>query len=174
MFARFALISAAITAASPPVTVHYKIEQKIENKVDLSGFGQGEQVETRDATWHVTITYTDSAGGRVVHAVLDSAKMEGGMMPIPQASMSTGPPVYVSPVSFPYGPSTSALVPGLSRATRALPSPRSLTVIRSTPVCGVAESEYGCDRDQPGPFRNRHWKNCPARTGSLSSRRPRR
>lgn len=86
MFARFALISAAITAASAPVTVHYKIVQKVENKVDLSGFGQGEQVETRDITWHVTITYSDSAGGRVVHAVLDSARMEGGMMPIPQAS----------------------------------------------------------------------------------------
>jgi len=89
MFARFALATAAVAAASAPVTMRYKIEQKIESKVDLSEFGQGEQVENQTLTWHVTISYTDSAGGRVVHAVLDSLRMEGGMIPVPQPSIDS-------------------------------------------------------------------------------------
>jgi len=89
MFARFAVLLAATTVVSAPVTVHYRIEQKIESKVDLSGFGQGEQVENRDVVWHITVTYSDSAGGRVVHTVLDSVRVEGGMIPVPQASLDS-------------------------------------------------------------------------------------
>ena len=89
MFLRLVLLVAAASAASAPVTVRYRIDQKMESKVDLSGFGQGEQVQNQNLLWLVTITYTDSAGGRVLHAVLDSAKVDGGMMPIPQASIDS-------------------------------------------------------------------------------------
>jgi len=89
MFLRFVLIVAATSAASAPVTMRYRIEQKTESKVDLSGFGQGEQVQNQNAVWLVTIGYTDSAGGRVLHAVLDSMRMDGGMMPIPQAAIDS-------------------------------------------------------------------------------------
>lgn len=89
MLARFALILAVGTAlTSAPATTRYRIEQKLENKVDLSGFGQGEQTQNQNSTWFVTISYTDSAGGRVVHAVLDSLRMEG-MIPIPPASIDS-------------------------------------------------------------------------------------
>jgi hypothetical protein len=89
MFMRFVLIVAAASAASAPVTVRYRIEQKTESKVDLSGFGQGEQVQNQNATWVVTLSYTDSAGGRVLHAVLDSMRMDGGMVPISPASIDS-------------------------------------------------------------------------------------
>ena len=90
MFARFViLLTAATTAASAPVTMRYKIEQKVESKVDLSGFGQGEQVQSQNATWFVTVSYTDSAGGRVVHTVVDSVRVEGGMIPVPQATIDS-------------------------------------------------------------------------------------
>ena len=88
MLARFALLLAVGSVVSAPVTVQYRIEQKIESKVDLSGFGQGEQVQTQNAQWFVTISYTDSAGGSVVHAVLDSAVMQG-MIPIPAATLDS-------------------------------------------------------------------------------------
>ena len=88
MFARFALLLAAGSVVSAPVTVKYRIEQKVESKIDLSGFGQGEQQQAQDASWFVTITYTDSAGGRVLHAVLDSARMSG-MIPISPATIDS-------------------------------------------------------------------------------------
>ena len=88
MFVRFTVLLAATTVASAPVTVQYRIEQKVESKVDLSGFGQGEQVQNQNALWHLTITYSDSAGGQVMHAVLDSARIEG-MLPIPQATLDS-------------------------------------------------------------------------------------
>ena len=75
-------------------------------------------------------------------------------------------------VSRPYGPSTSTRVPGRRRASRALPSPSALTVMRRLRPSGAAESEYGWPRVQPGPARNRQIRNWPAATGSRSSPRP--
>ena len=89
MFARIVLLLAVATATSAPVTMKYKIVQKTESKVDLSGFGQGEQIQNQDATWFVTASYTDSAGGKVLHAVLDSVRLEGGMIPIPPAAIDS-------------------------------------------------------------------------------------
>lgn len=89
MFARFVLFVAAASTAAAPVTVRYRIEQKTESKVDLSAFGQGEQVQNQNALWHVTISYTDSAGGRVLHAVLDSLRVDGGMIPVSPASLDS-------------------------------------------------------------------------------------
>jgi len=89
MFARFALLLAAGSVVSAPVTVKYRIEQKIESKVDLSGFGQGEQVQNQGAFWFVTITYSDSAGGSVVHAVLDSARLDAMMPTITAATIDS-------------------------------------------------------------------------------------
>ena len=89
MFARFALLLAAGSVVSAPVSVQYRIDQKVESKVDLSGFGQGEQVQGQNAVWFATITYSDSAGGQVVHAVLESVRVEGGMIPIPPATIDS-------------------------------------------------------------------------------------
>ena len=89
MFARFALLLAAGSAVSAPVTVRYRIEERVESKVDLSGFGQGEQLQSQHALWFATISYSDSAGGLVVHAVLDSVRVEGGMLPIPAATIDS-------------------------------------------------------------------------------------
>ena len=90
MFTRFALLvtAGAVVSTAAPVTQKFKIVQKTESKVDLSGFGQGEQVQTQDATWFVTVTYTDSAGGKVLHAVLDSGRLEGAI-PIPPAAIDS-------------------------------------------------------------------------------------
>lgn len=91
MFARIALLltAGAVVSTAAPVTQKFKIVQKTESKVDLSGFGQGEQIQNQDATWFTTISYTDSAGGKVLHAVLDSVRLEGGMIPIPPAAIDS-------------------------------------------------------------------------------------
>jgi len=89
MLTRIALLVATAATISAPTTTRFRIEQKTESKVDLSGFGQGEQTQNQSAVWFVSITYTDSAGGRVVHVVVDSLRVDGGMMPIPQASIDS-------------------------------------------------------------------------------------
>ena len=56
-------------------------------------------------------------------------------------------------------------MPGRRVASRAEPSPTWAAVNRRVAPSGAADSEYGLARVQPGPSRNRHWKNWPARTG---------
>lgn len=89
MLTRFVLLVAAATVVSAPTTTRYRIEQKTESKVDLTGFGQGEQIQSQGSVWFISITYTDSAGGRVVHVVVDSLRVDGGMMPVPQATIDS-------------------------------------------------------------------------------------
>ncbi len=46
-------------------------------------------------------------------------------------------------------------------------------MIRRVSSVGAADSEYGCDRVQPGPERKRQLKNWPAATGMSRRFRPR-
>lgn len=58
-----------------PATTRYRIESFVTSAVDLSAVGQGEQKNEFTLTGFVTITLTDSAGGKVMHAVLDSSSV---------------------------------------------------------------------------------------------------
>lgn len=91
MFLRVAVLSATIAGLSlgAPEPTKYRIEQQLENRIDLSAFGQGEQVQNQSFIWFLTITYRDSAGGTVIHAVADSAQIDLGMMPIPAATLDS-------------------------------------------------------------------------------------
>ncbi len=93
-------------------------------------------------------------------------------MPTPAPASRTPDRVRTRLLSRPYGPSNSTRVPGRTRASRALPSPSARAVIRRLRPSGAADRENGFDRVQPGPSRNRTLRNCPARTGSRSRRRP--
>ena len=72
-------------------------------------------------------------------------------------------------LSRPYGPSKSTRVPGCRCASRALPAPRALAVIRRLRPLGAVDSENGLARVHPFRPRNRTLRNCPARTGSRSN-----
>ena len=67
-------VAAAAGPESLPTT-RYKIESVVTSAVDLSAVGQGEQKNEFTLTGFVTVTLTDSAGGKVMHAVLDSASV---------------------------------------------------------------------------------------------------
>lgn len=88
MLLHVALLASTLTTAAPD-PVRYRIEQRTENRLDLSGFGQGEQVQNQAFAWFLSITYADSAGGTVVRAVVDSAQMDLGMMATPTASLDS-------------------------------------------------------------------------------------
>lgn len=86
----------AIVAGQPghglttgPEPTRYRIEQRLESRIDLSAFGAGEQVQTQSFVWFATMSYSDSAGGRVVHAILDSVQADFGAVPVPQSSIDS-------------------------------------------------------------------------------------
>lgn len=64
---------------APPAVIRYRIEQTLESVVDLSAFGQGEQVQAQGFVWYLRGSTSDSAGGRVFHAVVDS--VESSLVP---------------------------------------------------------------------------------------------
>jgi hypothetical protein len=73
-------------APNASVTTKYQIETRNETTVDLSGFGQpSQQVNFGLVSW-VAVTLSDTAGGRVLHVVVDSMKYDGTA---PQVSQAT-------------------------------------------------------------------------------------
>jgi hypothetical protein len=84
MTARLALLSplaflvpAMAGPAAAPVTTSYRIETRVEQIQDLSAFGQGEQSIVQEQAAHLTVTLTDSAGGKALHVVVDSMASSG-------------------------------------------------------------------------------------------------
>lgn len=73
---------------APRAVVRYRIEQILESVVDLSAFGQGEQVQSQSFTWYLNATTSDSAGGKVFHAVVDS--VQSTMVPRPTRDSMRG------------------------------------------------------------------------------------
>src|SRR5262249_28028744 len=72
-----------------PITTHYRVETKTETTVDLSGVGQpNQQVNLGVVSW-IAVTLSDTAGGRVVHVVVDSLKYDGGAAQLTQASVDS-------------------------------------------------------------------------------------
>jgi hypothetical protein len=91
MLLRSALFAtvASLASLSPSNTIRYRIDQQIEQRIDLSVFGQGEQVQNQALVWFTTMTYTDSAGGQAVHVVLDSVQADLGMAPFPASMLDS-------------------------------------------------------------------------------------
>jgi hypothetical protein len=73
----------ALSAGKPtsgPVTTRYRIETVLDQTVDLSGVGQGEQKQSLTQLALISVTLTDSGGGKVMHVVVDSVALES---PVP-------------------------------------------------------------------------------------------
>ncbi len=76
-----------VSSAPPaPSTTRYRFDLKTETTVDLSVVGAPNQISNLDLNAWVVMTLTDSAGGKVVHVIVDSLKME---TTIPQLSAAT-------------------------------------------------------------------------------------
>jgi len=59
---------------APPVTQRYKVTETAHSVVDLSAVGQPEQVTHLVTSYWITVTAADSAGGRTLKLVIDSAR----------------------------------------------------------------------------------------------------
>jgi hypothetical protein len=66
---------AALPASAPTVT-KYRIETRVEQTVDLTALGQGEQKSVITQMAVITVTLTDSARGKVMHVVVDSLAVD--------------------------------------------------------------------------------------------------
>ncbi|HEU4569303.1 MAG TPA: hypothetical protein VFS07_01890 [Gemmatimonadales bacterium] len=77
LLATAALVGGLTAFTAPrtaPVTGHYRISEVIDQVVDLSAVGGGEQTTHLVTSTFVTLSTTDSAGGRAVRMVIDSAR----------------------------------------------------------------------------------------------------
>ena len=66
-------------ASNPPAaskTTRYRIESKTQQEVDLTVAGGGKQTTNITQLAIVSITLTDTAGGKVLHAVIDSVTVD--------------------------------------------------------------------------------------------------
>jgi hypothetical protein len=71
-----------------PMSTKYRIDTKSQSTIDLSAFGQPAQEQNVGLVTWVTVTLTDTTGGRVLHVVVDSLKYDG-TVPIEQASLDS-------------------------------------------------------------------------------------
>jgi hypothetical protein len=72
----------------PPVTAKYRVDQSLTQEVDASAEGQGKQTLRFSTSTFVTVTLTDSAGGRTMRVVIDSMRGDSAT-PIPAAVMDS-------------------------------------------------------------------------------------
>jgi hypothetical protein len=79
-----AALAGAPAAPHAPLTVKYRIDQKLTQDIDATPAGQGKQSLTFSTSSFVSLTFADSAGGKAVRVVVDS--MQGdSTAPIPSA-----------------------------------------------------------------------------------------
>jgi hypothetical protein len=72
----------------PPVTAKYRVDQSLTQEVDASAEGQSKQTLRFSTSAFVTVTLTDSAGGRRMKVVIDSMKGDSAT-PIPPAVLDS-------------------------------------------------------------------------------------
>lgn len=79
-------IGAATTLA--PTTARYRVDQTVEQVVDASALGGTEQRQRFTVSTYLTVTLSDTAGGKTVHAVVDSMRGDSAT-PVPQAVLDS-------------------------------------------------------------------------------------
>lgn len=71
-----------------PLTTRYRIDQTLTQQIDASAAGAGTQVISFTTTSFITVSLTDSAGGKAMRVVLDSMRGDSAT-PIPAAVMDS-------------------------------------------------------------------------------------
>ena len=82
--AALAGLATAATGQRPPVTARYRVDQTLTQDMDASAAGKGKQTISFSTTSFLTLTLTDSTGGRSVRLVVDSMRGDSAT-PIPAA-----------------------------------------------------------------------------------------
>lgn len=80
-------LAGTATPAAPPAKMHYRVDQTIDQAVDASVIGGGQQQQRFSVSTFLSVTLTDTAGGKVVDAVVDSMRADSA--PVPQAVLDS-------------------------------------------------------------------------------------
>jgi hypothetical protein len=72
----------------PPLTTRYRVDQTLNQEIDASAAGAGKQTIRFTTTSYLTVSLTDSAGGKAVRIVLDSMRGDSAA-PIPASVMDS-------------------------------------------------------------------------------------
>ncbi len=79
-----AALSAAVPAPLAPVTAKYRVDQTLTQEIDATAAGKGKQSISFATSSFLTLTLTDSVGGKSVRVVVDSMRGDSAA-PIPAA-----------------------------------------------------------------------------------------
>jgi len=79
-----AALAAAAPRATAPVTAKYRVDQTLKQDIDASSAGKGKQSMSFTTSSFLTLTLTDSTGGRSVRIVVDSMRADSSA-PVPAA-----------------------------------------------------------------------------------------
>ena len=71
-------------AAGAPYTARYRIDQTLTQEIDATAAGKGKQSISFSTSGFLTLTLTDSVGGKVVKVVVDSMRGDS-TSPVPAA-----------------------------------------------------------------------------------------
>lgn len=74
--------------AAAPTTLKYKIVQRMEQTIDATAMGQGEQKIAMGYSAYLTVVVDDSASGRTVRGVVDSLVPDSDAEPTVMAALS--------------------------------------------------------------------------------------
>jgi hypothetical protein len=79
---------------APPTTMRYRIDQTIDQAVDASAIGGGQQQQRFSVSTFLSVTLTDTAGGKVVAAVVDSMRADSAPVPKAVLDSARGTPLH--------------------------------------------------------------------------------
>jgi len=87
MTARALAVLLLAAGVAPSTTTKYRVDQTVDQAVDATAIGGAEQHQRFAVSTFLTITLTDTSGGKVVSAVVDS--MVSDSAPVPKAVLDS-------------------------------------------------------------------------------------
>ena len=72
--ATLAALTAAASTTAAPVTTRYRVDQTLSQEIDATAAGKGRQSVSFSTSSFLSLTLTDSVGGRTVRVVVDSMR----------------------------------------------------------------------------------------------------
>ncbi len=72
----FVCVSAPLVAQRASITTRYRYESKTEQAIDATGLGGAKQSSTLQRVGWLSVTLTDSAGGKIMRTVIDSVSTD--------------------------------------------------------------------------------------------------
>lgn len=76
------------TPTPPPSTTRYQVVQRLQQDIDATALGGGKQSVVVKSTTFITVTLTDSAGGKAMRVVVDSLRADSLPPGLPADSLT--------------------------------------------------------------------------------------